>query len=171
MRAVGDPAVVFAPGYLAGISLKVLSANAMVDTEFATAQEVRGRAARLPRRPKVFFEEWDDPLISGIGRVSELLEIVGGIDIFADRTAQRRTAWVTVEEVVARESNLIIGSWCGKRFRPERVVARAGFDRVLAIQHQDLYEIRSYLILRPGPAGLTDGLAERVKIVQRIGFI
>jgi iron complex transport system substrate-binding protein len=127
------------------------------------------RAERLSKRPRVFFEEWDDPLISGIGWVSELVEIAGGIDIFAERRNQSaaKDRVVTAEEVVAREPDLIIGSWCGKKFRPERVVARAGFDRLPAVQHQDLYEIKSSLILQPGPAALTDGLAELEKIIRR----
>ena len=131
--------------------------------------EVRSRAARLPKRPRVFFEEWDDPLISGIGWVSELVEIAGGNDIFADCRNQgaAKDRVVTVEEVVAREPDLIIGSWCGKKFRPERVATRAGFYRVPAVQHQDLYEIKSSLILQPGPAALTDGLAELEKIIRR----
>jgi iron complex transport system substrate-binding protein len=74
---------------------------------------------------------------------------------------------VTAEKVVAREPDLIIGSWCGKKFRPERVAARAGFDRIPAAQHQDLYEIKSSLILQPGPAALTDGLAELQRIVRQ----
>ena len=74
---------------------------------------------------------------------------------------------MTVEEVVAREPDLIIGSWCGKKFRPERVVARLGFDRIPAVQHQDVYEIKSSLILQPGPAALTDGLAELQRIIER----
>ena len=74
---------------------------------------------------------------------------------------------MTVEEVVEREPDLIIGSWCGKKFRPERVVARAGFDRRPAVQHQDMYEIKSSLILQPGPAALTDGLGELQKIIER----
>jgi iron complex transport system substrate-binding protein len=117
----------------------------------------------------VFFEEWDDPLISGIGWVSELVEIAGGIDIFADRRNQgaAKDRVVTAEHVVVREPDLIIGSWCGKKFRPERVTTRAGFDRTPAVQHQDLYEIKSSLILQPGPAALTDGLADLVKIIQR----
>jgi iron complex transport system substrate-binding protein len=127
------------------------------------------RAERLSKRPRVFFEEWDDPLISGIGWVSELVEIAGGIDIFAERRNQSaaKDRVVTAEEVVAREPDLIIGSWCGKKFRPERVVTRAGFDRLPAVQHQDLYEIKSSLILQPGPAALTDGLAELEKIIRR----
>ena len=115
---------------------------------------MRSRAARLPKRPRVFFEEWDDPLISGIGWVSELVEVAGGIDIFADRrnNGAAKDRVVTAEEVVAREPDLIIGSWCGKKFRPERVMARTGFDRTPAVQHQDLYEIKSSLILQPGLA-------------------
>jgi iron complex transport system substrate-binding protein len=74
---------------------------------------------------------------------------------------------VTVEKVVAREPDLIIGSWCGKKFRPERVASRAGFDRIPAVQNQDLYEIKSSLILQPGPAALTDGLAELQRIIER----
>jgi iron complex transport system substrate-binding protein len=131
--------------------------------------EARSRAECWPRRPKVFFEEWDDPLISGIGWVSELIEIAGGIDIFADRGNQSaaKDRIVRTEEVVARAPDLIIGSWCGKKFRPERVASRLGFAQVPAVQHQDLYEIKSSLILQPGPAALTDGLAELQSIVGR----
>ena len=128
--------------------------------------EVRERARRLPMRPRVFFEEWDDPLISGIGWVSELVEIAGGIDIFADHAGRgaANDRVVSIDEVVAQEPDLIIGSWCGKKFRPERVTVRPGFDRTPAVQHQDLYEIKSSLILQPGPAALTDGLAALEKI-------
>ena len=131
--------------------------------------ETRERASSLPRRPRVLFEEWDDPLISGIGWVSELVEIAGGMDIFADRAIQAaaKDRVVTVDEVLAQEPDLIIGSWCGKKFRPERVMARPGFDRTPAVQHQDLYEIKSSVILQPGPAALTDGLGELQRIVER----
>jgi iron complex transport system substrate-binding protein len=131
--------------------------------------EARKQMERLNRRPRVFFEEWDDPLISGIGWVSELVEVAGGIDIFADRRNQgaAKDRIVTAEDVVVREPDLIIGSWCGKKFRPERVATRACFDRIPAVQHQDLYEIKSSLILQPGPAALTDGLAELEKIIRR----
>ena len=97
--------------------------------------EARERARCLPRRPTVFFEERDDPLISGIGWVLELVEIAGGVDIFADRRNQSATKdrIVTPGEVIARRANLIIGSWCGKKFRPERVAARDGFERIPAV--------------------------------------
>ncbi len=144
-------------------------AEELVATLEAGLVQARNRAECLFKRPKVFFEEWDDPLISGIGWVSELIEIAGGIDIFADRKNQgaAKDRIVTAEEVVAREPDLIIGSWCGKKFRPERVVARPGFDRIPAVQHQHLCEIKSSLILQPGPAALTDGLVELQRIIER----
>jgi iron complex transport system substrate-binding protein len=144
-------------------------AEQLVGALEARLAEARTRAQRLPERPKVFFEEWDDPLISGIGWVSELVEIAGGIDIFADRAhhASVKDRFVTLEEVVARSPDLIIGSWCGKKFRPERVDARPGFANIPAVQRGDLYEIKSPLILQPGPAALTDGLAALQGIIRR----
>jgi iron complex transport system substrate-binding protein len=164
---------------VAGILDMIRMLGAMVDASERARQLVRtletrlagarSCAERLPKRPRVFFEEWDEPLISGIGWVSELVEIAGGVDIFADRRNQgaAKDRIVKNEEVVAREPDLIIGSWCGKKFRPERVAARAGFDGIPAVQHQDLHEIKSSLILQPGPAALTDGLAELQKIIGR----
>ena len=165
---------------VAGILDMILMVGAMVQAsdraeqlvarlEAGLVQARRSRAERLPQRPKVFFEEWDDPLISGIGWVSELVEIAGGVDICADRANQAaaKNRVVTIDEVVAREPDLIIGSWCGKKFRPERVMMRPGFAQVPAVQHQHLYEIKSSLILQPGPAALTDGLAELQKIIER----
>jgi iron complex transport system substrate-binding protein len=131
--------------------------------------QARTRAECLPGRPRVFFEEWDDPLISGIGWVSELTEIAGGIDIFADRGNQSaaKDRIVTMAEVVERQPDVIIGSWCGKKFRPERVAVRPGFAQIPAVQQQHMYEIKSSLILQPGPAALTDGLAELQRIIER----
>jgi iron complex transport system substrate-binding protein len=134
----------------------------------ARLAEARARGHRLARHPKVFFEEWDDPLISGIGWVSELIDAAGGIDIFADR-AQGRAAKeriVSTEEVIARQPDLIIGSWCGKKFRPDRVTARPGFDRIPAVRNRALFEIKSPLILQPGPAALTDGLAALQTVIE-----
>jgi iron complex transport system substrate-binding protein len=164
---------------VAGILDMIWMLGAMVDASEGARQlvgklearlaEAEDRAKCLPQRPRVFFEEWDDPLISGIGWVSELVEIAGGIDIFGDRASQgaAKDRVVTAEEVVARQPDLIIGSWCGKKFRPERVAARRGFAQTPALQHQDLYEIKSSLILQPGPAALTDGLAELQRIIER----
>jgi iron complex transport system substrate-binding protein len=127
----------------------------------------KDRAALLPRRPKVYFEEWDEPMISGIGWVSELIEAAGGRDIFADRAACKsaKERIVTAQDVIARAPDIIIGSWCGKKFRPEKVIKRPGFDRVPAVQRGALHEIKSPLILQPGPAALTDGLAALSAIV------
>jgi hypothetical protein len=137
-------------------------AQQLVETFETRLAEARSRAERLPKRPRVFFEEWDDPLISGIGWVSELVEIAGGIDVFAERRHRgaAKDRIVRTEEVVERQPDLIIGSWCGKKFRPERVMAQPGFERTPAVQHQEVYEIKSFMILQPGPAALTDGLAE-----------
>jgi iron complex transport system substrate-binding protein len=167
---------------IAGILEMIRMVGAMIDASERARQlvgmletslaEARSRAERLPKRPKVFFEEWDEPLIFGIGWVSEIVEITGGIDIFADRSNQgaAKDRVVTAEEVIAREPDLIIGSWCGKKFRPERVVARAGFGHIPAVRHQDLYEIKSSLILQPGPAALTDGLTKLQDIIQGWGI-
>jgi iron complex transport system substrate-binding protein len=116
----------------------------------------------------VFFEEWDDPLISGIGWVSELVEAAGGADIFAELSSGRsaRERIVTVEEVARRAPEVIIGSWCGKKFRPEKVAARPGFADVPAVRNGALYEVKSPLILQPGPAALTDGLAALERIIR-----
>jgi iron complex transport system substrate-binding protein len=130
--------------------------------------KARQCASHLPRRPKVYFEEWDDPMISGIGWVSELIGIAGGIDIFADgascKSAKDRI--VTAQDVIGREPDIIIGSWCGKKFRPEKVANRPGFDRVPAIRRGALHEIKSSLILQPGPAALTDGLGALQAIIK-----
>jgi len=164
---------------VAGILDMIRMLGAMVDASDRAEQliaafearlaEARNRAECLPKRPRLFFEEWDDPLISGIGWVSELVEIAGGIDIFADRRNQgaAKDRVVTFAEVIARQPDLIIGSWCGKKFRPERVAARPGFAQIPAVQRQDLYEIKSSLILPPGPAALTDGLTKLQKIIER----
>ena len=156
------------PGHVPQIGVfEIERAQQFVTTLQARLDAARGRAECLPRRPRVFFEEWDDPLISAIGWVSELIETAGGSDVFADRATQAaaKDRVVTLGEVIERQPDLIIGSWCGKKFRPERVAARPSFAQVPAVQHGDLYEIKSSLILQPGPAALTDGLDQLVRIV------
>jgi iron complex transport system substrate-binding protein len=130
----------------------------------------RGSAGRLARRPRVYFEEWHEPMIAGIGWVSELVEIAGGIDCFADiarRPAARERVIADPAEVVRRAPDIIIGSWCGKRFRPERVAARPGWAIVPAVANGALHEIKSALILQPGPTALVDGLAALRLIVDK----
>ena len=127
----------------------------------AHVDAVRAQAARLPRRPRVYFEEWDEPQISAIRWVSELLGIAGGDDIFPGRAVAslgRERIVADPLEVVRAAPDLIIGSWCGKKFRPEKVAARPGWAAVPAVRDGALYEIKSPLILQPGPAALTDGL-------------
>jgi iron complex transport system substrate-binding protein len=122
--------------------------------------QARERAARLPHRPRVYFEEWDEPMISGIGWVSELVEAAGGINVFKTLARQKsaRDRIVTPEQVIAAKPDIIIGSWCGKKFVPGEVAGRPGFEAIPAVRHGFLREIKSPLILQPGPAALTDGL-------------
>jgi iron complex transport system substrate-binding protein len=122
---------------------------------------IRAAASRFPRRPKVYFEEWDEPMISGIRWVSELVEIAGGEDIFRDLSfSQAATGRIVADPrlVVERQPEVIFGSWCGKKYRPERVAARPGWDQTPGVQGKHLYEIKSAEILQPGPAALTDGV-------------
>ncbi|HYD76117.1 ABC transporter substrate-binding protein [Ramlibacter sp.] len=132
-------------------------------------EAIRTAAAALPRRPRVFFEEWDDPLISGIRWVSELLDIAGGDDCFPELAAQplgKDRILADPGEVVRRNPDIVIGSWCGKKFRPERVAARPGWEQVAAVRDGQLFEIKSADILQPGPAALTDGVEQLHRIVM-----
>ncbi len=143
-------------------------ADALAATLARDIENARAQSKKLPRRPKVFFEEWDDPLISGIAWVSELVEIAGGTEIFPERATGKgaKERIVQAEDVIARQPDIIIGSWCGKKFKPDKVAARPGFDRVPAVRDGHLYEIKSSIILQPGPAALTDGLAALQKIIH-----
>ena len=151
-------------GALVGAAVR---ADRLADELAQGVVSAREQAARLPRRPRVYFEEWDDPPISGIGWVSELVEAAGGSDIFAERASctSAKERIVTAQEVIRRDPEIIIGSWCGKKFRPEKVTSRPGFNRTAAVRHGAVYEIKSPLILQPGPAALTDGLAALQTII------
>lgn len=130
---------------------------------------VAAEAARLPRRPKVYFEEWDTPMISGIGWVSELIAAAGGDDIFPEHAAEplaKNRILADGDEVIRRAPDIIIGSWCGKKFRPEQVAARPGWTQIPAVLHGELHEVKSPLILQPGPAALSDGLAALAAIIR-----
>jgi iron complex transport system substrate-binding protein len=131
-------------------------------------KSARAAARRLPRRPRVYFEEWDEPLICGIQWVSELIALAGGEDCFADLAVQPHAQQRIIadpQEVVRREPELIVGSWCGKKFRAERVRARAGWSAIPAVRHGQLREIKSCDILAPGPAALTDGLRQLQSLI------
>jgi iron complex transport system substrate-binding protein len=136
----------------------------------AHVERVRDASAQLARRPRVYFEEWDRPLICAIRWVSELIEIAGGSDVFAGRSASSLAQGRIVsdpQEVVDAAPDLIIGSWCGKKFRPEQAAARPGWSQIPAVRTAELHEIKSPLILQPGPAALTDGLDALHAIVAR----
>ena len=137
------------------------AADAYADNLAQALAAARAAAARLPRRPKVYFEEWDSPQISAIRWVSELVTVAGGDDIFPQLAAASLGRDRIVADplaVVAAAPDLIIGSWCGKKFRPEQVAARPGWGSVPAVQNGELHEVKSPLILQPGPAALTAGL-------------
>ena len=127
----------------------------------ANLASVRRAAGAFPKRPKVYFEEWDEPMISGIRWVSELVEIAGGEDVFSELSFSQSASGRIIAEpaaVVEKNPDVIIGSWCGKKFRPEKVAARPGWDAIPAVKQNRLYEIKSAEILQPGPAALTDGV-------------
>ncbi|HEX6927943.1 MAG TPA: ABC transporter substrate-binding protein [Gammaproteobacteria bacterium] len=126
-------------------------------------KEIHESARALPRRPRVYFEEWDEPMISGIRWVSELIEIAGGDDVFPEHAREplaKNRIHADAEEVIERQPDIIFGSWCGKKFRPDSVASREGFDRIPAVRDGELHEIKSPIILQPGPAALTDGVRE-----------
>ena len=127
-------------------------------------------AAGLKRRPRVFFEEWDVPHISAIRWVSELVGLAGGDDCFPELATQslgKNRIIADGAEIVRRNPDIIIGSWCGKKFRPEKVAARAGWQAVNAVKNGQLFEIKSADILQPGPAALTDGIEQLHRIVLK----
>ena len=134
-----------------------------------TMLAIQGLAANFPRRPTVYFEEWDEPPISAIQWVSELMGIAGGDDIFPELARQamgKHRIIADSAEIVRRNPDIIIGSWCGKKFRPDNVAARAGWGEVAAVKTGQLFEIKSCDILQPGPAALTDGLAQLHRIIM-----
>jgi iron complex transport system substrate-binding protein len=144
-------------------------ANALADG-FARGLEATAlAAATLPRRPKVYFEEWDEPQITGIRWVAELVRTAGGDDIFPERAIEslaRQRILEDPNEVIRRAPDIIIGSWCGKKFRPEKVAARPGWHAIPAVRDGELHEVKSPLILQPGPAALTDGVAALARIIR-----
>ncbi|MGH6728320.1 MAG: cobalamin-binding protein [Pseudolabrys sp.] len=142
-------------------------ADALAGRLAARVDAAHEQALHLPRRPRVYFEEWDEPMISGIRWVSELIEATGGIDVFP-AVSMRKNAKdriVSAADVVAARPDIIIGSWCGKKFVPAKVATRPGFAQVPAVSTGWLREIKSTLILQPGPAALTDGLDRLAGII------
>lgn len=133
-------------------------------------QALRERSAAFKRRPRVYFEEWDEPPISAIRWVSELIAIAGGDDIFPELASQpmgKDRIIADRQQIVDRSPDIVIGSWCGKKFRPEKVAARNGWQDVPAVRDGQLFEIKSADILQPGPAALTDGVAQLHRIIAQ----
>src|SRR5262249_35290084 len=143
-------------------------ADVLASSLAARVNAVHERALRLPGRPRVYFEEWDEPMISGIAWVSELIEAAGGIEgvpqLAKCKNAKDRIG--SADDVSAARPDIIMGWWCGKKFVPAKVAARPGFASVPAVSSGWLREIKSTLILQPGPAALTDGLDQLAGIIS-----
>jgi len=144
-------------------------AESLADTLSAGLDAIRESAARFPRRLRTFFEEWDDPLISGIRWVEELVEIAGGAPIFPELADARlaRDRIVDSSEVARRDPEVVFASWCGKRVDTARIRRRAGWENVTAVRDDRLFEIKSTYILQPGPASLTEGVRQLHAILTR----
>ncbi|MEM7502009.1 MAG: cobalamin-binding protein [Pseudomonadota bacterium] len=175
----GVPVHVFNQRSVAEILSMILTLGGMIgcqDRAERYVAELRGDLERVRsagasgERPRVYFEEWDSPMISGIRWVSELVGIAGGEDCFPELAVEplgKNRIIGDPEEVIRRRPDIVIGSWCGKKFRPERVAERPGWQTIPAVANEQLFEVKSALILQPGPAALTDGLKELAAIVSR----
>jgi iron complex transport system substrate-binding protein len=144
-------------------------ANALADDALRHIAQVENAASRFARRPKVYFEEWDEPMISGIQWVAELIRIAGGDDIFperAEKSLARDRIIAEGDEIVRCAPDIIMGSWCGKKFRPEKVAARPGWKDIPGVRDGELHEVKSPIILQPGPAALFDGLDELHRVIS-----
>jgi iron complex transport system substrate-binding protein len=139
-----------------------LEAAELCDRLTAGLDHVRRAASRFPRRPRVFFEEWDDPLISGIRWVEELVEIAGGTPVFPELAAAKlaRDRIVDPLEVARRDPEVVFASWCGKKVQPSRIRQRPGWGGVTAVVTDRIFEVKSTYILQPGPAALTEGVRQ-----------
>jgi iron complex transport system substrate-binding protein len=144
-------------------------ADAYADDLRRGLDDIAGEAASLRRRPRVYFEEWDEPLITGIQWVAELVRIAGGDDVFpelSNESLARQRILADPSEVARRCPDIIFGSWCGKKFRPEKVAARPGWGAIPAVRDGELHEIKSPIILQPGPAALTDGVRAIAAVIR-----
>lgn len=148
----------------------VQKGDALVQQLTANLERVQQQARQWSRQPCVYFEEWDEPMISGIRWVSELIELAGGRDCFAEHAQYplaRNRIIADAHTVVLRQPDIIIGSWCGKKFNANSVKARSGWEVIPAVRDNHLYEIKSCDILQPGPAALTDGLTQIAACIAR----
>ena len=146
------------------------AATALVDGYVAKINAMKADLRGQDSRPLVYFEEWDDPMISGIRWVSELIDIAGGKDCFSElgkESLGKNRIIADASEVIKRKPDIIVGSWCGKKFRPDKVRARPGWSAIPAVVHDQVFEIKSPKILQPGPAALGEGLDELRGIIER----
>ena len=162
---------------ISGIYAMIETLSALIDVpekgarlakELRLRVEAAAARSREAERPRVYFEEWDEPMISGIRWVMELIQAAGGDDIFPGLSKEKsaKDRIVTAEAVVQAAPDIIIGSWCGKKFRPEHLAARPGFSALPAVRDGFVREIKSTLILQPGPAALTEGLDAIERIIS-----
>jgi iron complex transport system substrate-binding protein len=145
-------------------------AERLADKLAADLDRIRDNAARFPARLRVFFEEWDEPLISGIRWVEELVEIAGGTPIYPELASASlaKDRIVDPAEVARRDPQVVFASWCGKKMKKATITSRPGWDGVSAVRHDRIYEIKSTYILQPGPASLTDGVSQLHAILRRV---
>ena len=155
---------------LAGIVGVASKGEALASSLERGLEDIRASAAALPSRPKVFFEEWYDPLISGIRWTEELVRIAGGDPIFPElaNASLAKDRIVSSDQVIARAPDVIIGSWCGKPVRPARIAARPGWSELPAVRNGHIYEVKSTYILQPGPAALTEGVRRLHDVIRRV---
>jgi iron complex transport system substrate-binding protein len=146
-----------------------VKAARLIEQFQANLAEIKQKALNIERKPKVYFEEWYEPYICGIRWVSELIEIAGGIDCFSEMSLNglgKDRIIKSDETIINANPDIIIGSWCGRKFKPEKVAERPGWENITAVQNGDLFEIKSADILQPGPACLTDGVQQIAAIIE-----
>lgn len=143
-------------------------AEVLADELRANVERLARENAELPKRPRVFFEEWHEPLISGIRWVSEMIELLGGEDICVETRSQQgaKGRIFEPEEVARRNPEVVIASWCGRHAKKDKIVSRPGWNEVTAVKNDQLYEVKSAFILQPGPALFTDGAAQLARIIR-----
>ena len=175
----GLPVHVFNQRSVAGILEMIRVVGALVDASDraaaliaelqSTLDRLKAEAASLPRRPVVYFEEWHEPMISGIRWASELIELAGGRDAFPELAEHANAGGRIINdplEVVRRAPDIIIGSWCGRKFQPDAVAARPGWDAIPAVRNHQLIEMKSAVILTPGPVAIAEGLPDLARIIR-----
>jgi iron complex transport system substrate-binding protein len=157
-------------GVLARIVGRADAGAALLEKLQRGLEEIRAAASAFPRRPRVYFEEWNDPLISGIEWVEELIEIAGGTPIFPELRAcgKAQDRVVDAAEVAARDPEVILASWCGRKVNVGQIAARPGWDQTSAVRSGHMFEIKSAVILQPGPASLTEGVRQMHAILARV---